>query len=645
MIRFKDLTISMGGVNLLEGINAAIVPGEKLAIIGPNGSGKTTLFKALMGDVISDRGDIEMPKMDTTVLQQQPPISDLPAWEHVVATDPALAKANEALTKATAADDGLAIAEAMDAWQMAGGADAQARSRELLHGLGFGHEMADQGVDTLSGGWRMRLNLAACLFRSSELMLLDEPTNHLDLDAIVWLEKRLRRYEGTLLVISHDRDFLDAVVAGTLSIENLDLRRYRGGYSDCERQRAERAQHEQRSAEQTKRQADHLQQFIDRFRAQATKARQVQSRIKAMERLKVAAPLQAGRRLRLALPDVGNLPNPVMHTEKVSAGYDGNVLLSNITIKVERGARIGILGRNGQGKTTLVRTLIGDLPPIGGVLQSSPQVRVSYFKQDAVDHLPKDDSPLDYLRRETLKHVAVSPPDSQLRGWLGRFGFEQDDAMRAIGPMSGGERARLVLSGILWSKPQWLVLDEPTNHLDGDTRDALTEALLDFAGVLMVVSHDRYLLRACVDRFVLVSDGEVGDFDGDLDDYARLLADGSPSARPRSTGDPSQGSDQGSDGRSRKEQRRDAANKRAEQKEKLKPLRRQINALDVRMDKLSRRVAQLDELLADPANYDDPEQLATLTRERGEKAAEREGLELEWLDLAGQLEAASSAED
>ena len=640
MIRFKNLTISRGGINLLEEIDAAIVPGEKLAIIGPNGSGKTTLMKALMGEVLADRGDIEMPGMDTTVLQQQPPVSDLPAWEHVVATDPALTRANKALERANAADDGLAIAEAMDAWQMAGGADAQARSRELLHGLGFGHEMADQRVDKLSGGWRMRLNLAACLFRSSELMLLDEPTNHLDLDAIVWLEKRLRRYQGTLLVISHDRDFLDAVVTGTLSIENLDLRRYRGGYSDCERQRAERAEHEQRSAEQTRRQADHLQQFIDRFRAQATKARQVQSRIKAMEKLKVAAPLQSTRRLRLALPDVGNLPNPVMHTENLSAGYEGQALLRKITLKVERGARIGILGRNGQGKTTLVRTLIGDLKPIDGVLQASPQVRVSYFEQDAVDHLPKDDSPLDYLRRETLKHVQPAPPDTQLRSWLGRFGFAQEDALRAIGPMSGGERARLVLSGILWSKPQWLVLDEPTNHLDGDTRDALTEALLDFAGVLMVVSHDRYLLRACVDRFVLVSEGEVTDFDGDLDDYARLLADGNPSARANSATATVEGVS--TDSLSRKDQRREAANKRAEQAEKLKPLRRKINALDVRMDKLNRRLTQLDELLADPANYGEPEQLATLTRERGEKAAERENLELEWLDLAGQLEAATS---
>lgn len=638
MIRFKNLTISRGGINLLENIEVAIVPGEKLAIIGPNGSGKTTMMRALMGEVLPDGGDIEMAKMSTTVLKQQPPSSQLPAWEHVVATDPALTGAQEALAKAHEDDDGLAIAEAMDAWQQAGGSDAQARCRELLHGLGFGHDMANQSVDQLSGGWRMRLNLAACLFRPSELMLLDEPTNHLDLDAILWLERRLRRYTGTLLVISHDRDFLDGVVDGTLSIENLGVRRYRGGYSACEKQRAERAQHEQRSADQTRRQADHLQQFIDRFRAQATKARQVQSRIKAMEKLQIAAPLQAGRKLRLALPDVGNMPNPVMHTENLSAGYDGQALLDKITVKVERGDRIGILGRNGQGKTTLIKTLIGNLPPISGLIQASPQVRVSYFEQDAVDHLPATDSPLDFIRRETLRHRSVAPPDSELRGWLGRFGFAQEDAMRHIGPMSGGERARLVLSAILWSRPQWLVLDEPTNHLDGDTRDALTEALLDFSGVLMVVSHDRYLLRACVDRFLLVDEGQVSDFDGSLDDYAKLLTDGAPTAHGNNTSQDQSGV---VDNRSKKEQRRDAANKRAEHAARLKPLRRKINTLDTQMDRLGRRIEQLDQLLGEAETYDNPDKLATLTRERGEKAGARDALEVQWLELAEQLESES----
>ncbi len=443
-------------------------------------------------------------------------------------------------------------------------------------------------------------------------------------------------------MISHDRDFLDGLVDGTLSIEHKDLRRYRGGYSACEQQRAERAQQEQRSAEQTRRQAEHLQQFIDRFRAQANKARQVQSRIKAMQKLQIAAPLQAGRKLQLTLPDVGNLPNPVMHTETLSAGYDGNALLENINIKIERGDRIGILGRNGQGKTTLIRTLIGKLAPVSGHLQCSPQVRISYFEQDAVDHLPAEDSPLDYLRRETLRHRDVAPPDSELRSWLGRFGFAQEDALRAIGPMSGGERARLVLGAILWSKPQWLVLDEPTNHLDGDTRDALTEALLDFNGVLMVVSHDRYLLRACVDRFLLVNDGQVGDFDGDLDDYARLLADGAALIRQAGANNSMAAS---GETRSKKEQRRDAANRRAEQAARLKPLRRKLNAVDARMDQLGRRLDALDRQLSDPAIYGDSEQLAVLNRERSALVDERETLELEWLDLAGQLEAETTPGD
>ncbi len=639
MIRLRAVTLSRGGRNLIDNADASIAPGDKLAIIGPNGSGKTTLMRALCGELLPDRGELDMPPMQLVMLEQQAPTSSLPAWQYVVASDPTLVAAQQALDQASQADDGLAIAHALDDWQQAGGDNAAARAHELLHGLGFDDMMAGRAVNELSGGWRMRLNLAAVLFRPSDLLLLDEPTNHLDLDAILWLEKRLRRYPGTLLVVSHDRDFLDAIVDGTLAIENGELRRYRGGYSACETQRAERALNDQRSADQTRRQAEHLRQFIDRFRAQANKARQVQSRIKAMERLQIAAPLAASRHLRLTLDDVGSLPNPIMVCESVAAGYGDTPILTDINLVIERGTRIGILGRNGQGKTTLIRTLIGQLAPLSGQLRGSPSVRIGCFAQDAVEHLRADDSALDHLRRETLRHLSFAPPDSALRSWLGRFAFAQEDAIRPVGPMSGGERARLVLAMVLWSRPQWLILDEPTNHLDSETRDALTEALIEFNGVLLVVSHDRYLLRACVDRFVLVGDARVRDFDGDLDDYARYLQDGQLTSPRLATAESNQVPTSGPD---RKAQRREQADQRQAHAARLAPLRKQISEIESRLARLSRKLAELDERLALPATYDDKEALAWLNRERAELASEQESLEGQWLETAQLLENAQS---
>lgn len=643
MIRFVSLTLSRGGNNLLSNADAAISPGERLALIGPNGSGKTTLLKALTGDVLPDQGDIDMPAMRVNLLEQHAPRSDLAGWQYVLAADDDLGRATDALDKAQQGDDGMAIASALDAWQLAGGDTAQARCHELLNGLGFSHEQASQPVNALSGGWRMRLNLARVLFRPGELLLLDEPTNHLDLDAVLWLERYLTRQPATVLIVSHDRDFLDSVVNGTLSIENGSLRRYKGGYSACEMQRAQRIADESRHAEQTQRESARLQAFVDRFRAQANKARQVQSRIKAMEKLVVAAPLTRSTRLNLKMDDVGRMPDPVIRTEALTAGYGDTLILQNINIKVERGARIGILGRNGGGKTTLIRTLTGDLPALDGQVFRSPQVRVGYFAQDAVDHLRPADSPLDHLRREAAQHAPQAPPDGELRKWLGRFAFRDEDAIRPVGPMSGGERSRLVLALILWVRPQLLILDEPTNHLDAATRDALTDALLDFDGVLMLVSHDRYLLRACVDRFLLVRNQGAAEFDGDLDDYARWLrqndradstdttdkagkTDGSPSAA-------------GSDRASRKAQRQASAARRQELAASRRPLQKELAKVEKEMASNEAVLKTLASALADPAFYDDAEQSTASLKEHGLLDSKQQALEARWLELTEALEA------
>ncbi|MGC1441547.1 MAG: ATP-binding cassette domain-containing protein [Burkholderiaceae bacterium] len=645
MIRFKSITLSRGGSNLLFNADASVSPGERLALIGPNGSGKTTLLKALVGEVLPDAGDIEMPTMAINLLQQHAPRSTKPGWRYVLDSDEALTSAQSALDNAQASDDGMAIASALDAWQLAGGDTAEARCRELLNGLGFDNAQTELPVDALSGGWRMRLNLARVLFRPCDLLMLDEPTNHLDLDAVLWLERHLLRHDATILIVSHDRDFLDAVVNGTLSIEDASLRRYKGGYSACEAQRAQRIADTERQSEQTKREADRLQSFVDRFRAQATKARQVQSRIKAMEKLVISAPLNRASRLNLKFDDVGRMPDPVVYTEDMRIGYGDVSILNSINLKVERGARIGILGRNGGGKTTLIRSLTGELPLLGGECHRSPQVRVGYFAQDAVDFLRADDSALDHLRREAAKHAPQPPADGELRKWLGRFAFRDEDAIRPVGPMSGGERARLVLSMILWVRPQLLVLDEPTNHLDAATRDALTDALLDFDGVLMLVSHDRYLLRACVDRFILVRDGSAEEFDGDLDDYARWLRqqDKNPGAKRSNAEKQAQSTDSTNDESNsksnRKADRQAAASRRNQHATTRRPIQKELGLIEKQMATLEAQLSALAIQLGDPSFYNDPDKSADSLRQHSVLDTKQQALEARWLELTEALEA------
>jgi ATP-binding cassette subfamily F protein 3 len=644
MIRFKHLTLARGGRPLLEHAEASILPGERIALVGPNGSGKSTLLAALLGDVTLESGEIDLPPTRMVRLDQHVPGGPLPAWRFVEQADHALAAARLRFAHAQSGHDSLALAEAHDALLEAGDSTARSRVKELLSGLGFSEDASEQPVEALSGGWRMRLNLARALFVPSDLLLLDEPTNHLDLDAIVWFERWLTRYPGTVIAVSHDRDFLDRIAQATLSIEGGKLVRYAGGYSAFESQRAERLRQATKAQAEQRARVEHLTAFIERFRAKATKAKQVQSRIKALEKLAEIAPMRAERGVDFQLPEVDDAPDPLILARDLIAGYAASPadapspetaeqrtvqILRGVSLTIDRGARIGVLGRNGAGKSTLIRTLVGELPALGGECRNARSLRIGYFSQHGIEDLRDDETPVAFFQR-----LSPQAKESSIRDELGRFGFRGEDAVRPIGPMSGGEKARLVLATIVRTRPHLLVLDEPTNHLDGATRDALTDALAEYDGAVLLVSHDRYLLRASVDRFVLVHDGVAEPFDGDLDDYLVWLQRNAGAAqRPGDTGtrvDQSQAAPR----TDRREERRIAAERRQALGVKLKPLQAEIRKIEGRLPLIEARIAEIETTLSDPAAYDDPSRATALSRERAALSKEGGELETRWLELS-----------
>jgi len=576
------------------------------------------------------------------------PKGEQPAWRFVLEADAALMQAETSLARAQASDDGHAIALAHDDWLNCDGPSADARARELLHGLGFTPQDAEQAVDRFSGGWKMRLNLARALMAPADLLLLDEPTNHLDLDAVLWLERRLMRLDATLIVVSHDRDFLDRVATATLHLDQAQLVRYSGGYSACEMARAERAAQRERAVITQQARIAHLHSFVERFRAKATKAKQAQSRLKALERIEVLAPLRQTRGIDFDFASVGDCPDPLVRMDAVKVGYaanddgPGRVVIEAASMTVGRGSRIGVLGRNGAGKTTLIRTAVGELEPLGGELQRARSVRVGYFAQQQVDALRANDSALAHMQR-----LAPAEREQVLRDWLGRFGFGGEDATRAVGPMSGGERARVALAMLVWGKPQLLVLDEPTNHLDANTRDALADALAEFDGALLLVSHDRYLLRATVDQFVRVAEGGVSAFDGDLDDYAQWLIQRPSAGPPTAAVDPkaSAQSDpqarRSSDGSTatRRDDRRIAAEQRSQLAAQRRPLQRRLESIEKELADTQTRITLIDQRLAEPDAYKDSAAASALARERTALAQQRDLLEDTWIELGSQIEA------
>jgi ATP-binding cassette subfamily F protein 3 len=650
VIAFRNFALRRGGRLLLEGVDAVLHDGWKVGVAGRNGSGKSSLFAAILGEVEADAGALDVPAglRIASVAQETPALPDR-AIDYVLGGDVELAAALADEAHAQATGDHAAAAAAHQRIDAMGGYDGRARAGRLLHGLGFKPDDHEKTVAEFSGGWRGRLNLARALMAPSDLLLLDEPTNHLDLDAVLWLEQWLRRYPRTLMVISHDREFLDGTVDHVLHLEQGGARLYVGNYSDFERQRAERL-HQQQAAfakEQTER--AHLQSFIDRFRAKATKARQAQSRIKRLEKLSGTEAVRVERAFEFRFPEPERLPQAMLKLEHVDAGY-GELfvgvdhardasrssaasgsrpeaaptrVLHDVRFSVQAGDRIGLLGPNGAGKSTLVKTLVGDLPLLAGERTAHKDLSIGYFAQHTVENLRAGETPFDHLR-----DLAPGVPPQTLRDWLGKWHFAGDRAFEPVDGFSGGERARLALALIAWGKPNLLVLDEPTNHLDLDMRGALADALNDFPGALVLVAHDRHLLGLVCDSFWRVADGIVEPFDGDLDDYARWL-------RTRG-GEPAERGDAKPQQADPRERRREAAAER----ERQRAQRKQLEKIEARVAKIEAALAGLQERLADPAIYEGPTAvLADIGREQNALREEKAALEAEWLARYEAMEA------
>ncbi|ELQ6216193.1 ABC transporter ATP-binding protein [Cronobacter dublinensis] len=631
MIVFSSLQIRRGTRVLLDNATATINPGQKVGLVGKNGCGKSTLLSLLKNEISADGGSFTYPgTWQLAWVNQETPALPQPALEYVIDGDREYRAFERELNEATGRNDGHAIAtahgklDAIDAWTI------RSRAASLLHGLGFSNEQLTRPVSDFSGGWRMRLNLAQALICRSDLLLLDEPTNHLDLDAVIWLEKWLKSYNGTLILISHDRDFLDPVVDKIIHIEQQNMFEYTGNYSSFERQRATRLAQQQATYESQQQRVAHLQSFIDRFKAKASKAKQAQSRIKMLERMELIAPAHVDNPFHFSFRAPESLPNPLLKMEKVSAGYGERTILNSIKLNLVPGSRIGLLGRNGAGKSTLIKLLAGELAPVSGDIGLAKGIKLGYFAQHQLEFLRADESPLQHLAR-----IAPRETEQQLRDYLGGFGFQGDKVTEATERFSGGEKARLVLALIVWQRPNLLLLDEPTNHLDLDMRQALTDALIEFEGALVVVSHDRHLIRSTTDDLYLVHDGKVEPFDGDLDDYQQWLSD--VQKQENQGDDASREKDNGNSAQARKDQKR----REAELRTQTQPLRKEITRLEKEMEKLNATLSAVEEKLGDSAIYD-PARKAEMNeclQTQAKTKAALEECEMAWLDAQEQLEA------
>lgn len=629
MITLREITLMRGSKTLLHDTSLQIFAGQHVGIVGRNGCGKSSLFALLRGELQLDQGLAEVPRdWRIASVKQETPALDQAALDYVLDGDTELRALQRALQQAEANHEGEQIGRLHDQLAAIGAYDAEARAATLLAGLGFQPEQIKQPVKAFSGGWRMRLNLAQALIARADLLLLDEPTNHLDVDAIFWLEDWLQRFPGTLLIISHDRDFLDASVGHILHIEHQRGQLYKGNYSSFERQRAEQLAQQQAQFEKEQTQRAHLQRYIDRFRYKASKAKQAQSRLKALEKLTAAAPIAAASGVSFEFPEPAALPNPLLRLEQAQAGYDDHIVLDNIQLNLVPGSRIGLLGRNGAGKSTLVKLLAGELKPRQGSIALSQGVQLGYFAQHQLETLDASASALLHLQR-----IDPQASEQKLRDHLGGFGFHGEQALTSVAPMSGGEKARLVLALIVYQKPNLLLLDEPTNHLDSSLREALVYALQDFQGAMVIVSHDRHLLRTTVDEFYLVANGTVQPFSGDLDAYHDWLQQQSRQANVAA-------SETAVGKVDRKAERRAAAELRAQ----LRPLQQQLKRAEQQLEQVDTALQQLNEQLADTRLYQ-PEykaELAPLLQQQAELKQAHEQAELSWFAAAEALEQATA---
>jgi ATP-binding cassette subfamily F protein 3 len=633
MLNFTDVAIRRGTRLLFSGATFSLFRGEKVAITGENGSGKSSLLELVRGQLQPDAGSFEMPaQLAIAHVSQELLATDREAIEFVLDGDPELRVIERAIESATAGtpcgDDGIHVGELYARYAAAGGYDARSRAGRLMHGLGFKSSDETRAVREFSGGWRVRLNVAQALMCRSDLLLLDEPTNHLDLDAILWLENWLREYPGTLLVIAHDREFLDRVANRVVNLEHGMAHAYRGNYSAFEEQRAAELAEQSALFSRQQREIKHMESFVERFRAKASKARQAQSRLKALERMRRIAPAHVDSPFEFTFAQPHKLPRPLLALEDESAGYGERVVLEHVKLTLSPGDRIALLGRNGAGKSTCMKLLAGELAALAGTRTEARDLRIGYFAQHQLEQLAPQESPLQNLRRVGAA-LAARATEQELRDFLAGFGFRGDRVFEAVAPFSGGEKARLVLALITYLRPNLLLLDEPTNHLDLEMRQALAVALQDYAGAVVLVSHDRHLLRTVADEFYIVHQGRASAFDGDLEDYTKWLAEAEsaaagPQERKAET----------------TESRRQRKRVEAERRTRLSPLRAAIARCEGELERLARERARVQADLQAPDLYAQgaAARLGPLLEEQERLARQTEKAEAAWLESTESLE-------
>ncbi|HTE40413.1 MAG TPA: ATP-binding cassette domain-containing protein [Steroidobacteraceae bacterium] len=642
MLSFSSVCLRRGTRVLFDKATFTLFRGEKIGITGANGAGKSSLLSLVRGDLQPDIGSFERPtRIAIAHVAQELAASDQPAIEFVMDGDPELRDLERRIAAADAAHDGNKLAELHARFAEVGGYDARSRAGRLLHGLGF--EVSDEArsVNAFSGGWRVRLNVAQALMCRSDLLLLDEPTNHLDLDAVIWLESWLNEYRGTLLMISHDREFLDRIITRVVNIENAECKAYSGNYAAFEEQRAMQLAQHQSLYERQQREISHMMSFVNRFRAAASKARQAQSRLKALERMQRIAPAHVDTQFEFAFLQPEKLPQPLLAIDDQTVGYGDIKIIESLSLTIAPGDRIALLGRNGAGKSTLTKLLAGELKAMSGKRIEARDLKIGYFAQHQLEQLFPTESPLAHLKKLGGAEAARAK-EQDLRGFLGTFGFSGDRVFEPVGPFSGGEKARLVLALVSYLRPNLLLLDEPTNHLDLEMRQALAVALQEYAGAVVLVSHDRHLLRTVADQFYIVSKvegrGRAIPFDGDLEDYARWLAQSNSSAQPVAQETSERSTREVESAEMRKQRKREEA----ERRNRLAPMRANIAKLEKEIDRLSKEQATIRETLADSSIYEESakKRLLELTEKESKLGRDVERVEALWLEASSELEAA-----
>ena len=629
MITLNAVNLQRSGKILLDETSAIIHHGQHVGLVGANGCGKSSLLALLMGELEPDKGDVSIDAgRGIAHMAQEIKALDQKAVDYVLDGDERLRSIEQQISEAEANHQHEKLAELHEQLLQADGYTARSRAEQMLHGLGFRNDQVENSVRDFSGGWRMRLNLARTLMCPSDILFLDEPTNHLDLDAIVWLEGFLQRYQGTLVVISHDRDFLDAVTDVTIHIENQKTNTYRGNYSAFERMRAERLQQQQAAFGKQQKQRAHMEKFVERFRAKATKAKQAQSRLKALSRLEDIAPAHVDSPFTFGFLEPANMSSPLLSIDQAELGYDNKALLK-LKMTILPGSRIGLLGANGAGKSTLIRTLANELPLITGKRQDGEHLKIGYFAQHQLESLDAHVSPMLHLQR-----ISPEAREQELRNFLGGFGFHGDKALETIEGFSGGEQARLALAIVAWQKPNLLLLDEPTNHLDLEMRHALTMALQDFEGAVVLVSHDRNLLRSTTDELILMHAGKVEPFEGDLEDYSEWLTQ----QRAQEKGSVKNATQElaAHSAQERKDQKRLAA----ERRNTLRPLKKKVDKLEADLDKRQTALTKVEEALSDAFVYEasEKDRLKELLAKQADLTKNVNCLEEEWMMALEELE-------